>query len=351
MLTLLRSRARVPYPSTVRPRCARVLVGVTVVVGLAAAGCGGSATTGPGTAHPMESPAMPGHSAMPGHGGMPASGGMPGHAEMPGMGGLPAGDGLAAEASGLRFVPAASTLPANQPTSFRFRILAGPGQHDHASRLSPPETHGTGTANGDGTPVTAFKLDQTRPMHLYLIRSDLTGFQHVHPDVEGDGTWTAPLQPVRPGAYRVYASFITTDASGADVPTVLSQPVTVAGSSADTPLPPASTTTTVDGYTLTLASGPTAKAAGTLTITVSAGGRPVTDLQLYLDTYAHLTAFHEGDLAFAHLHPTGTTPGGKDGGPALPFEASLPRAGNWRLFVQFQTADVLHTAAVTLPVG
>ena len=25
----------------------------------------------------------------------------------------------------------------------------------------------------------------------------------------------------------------------------------------------------------------------------------------YLDTYAHLTAFHEGDLAFAHLHPHG----------------------------------------------
>ncbi|HZE01023.1 MAG TPA: hypothetical protein VE155_04575 [Pseudonocardiaceae bacterium] len=34
------------------------------------------------------------------------------------------------------------------------------------------------------------------------------------------------------------------------------------------------------------------------------GPLPVTDLQPYLDTYAHLTAFHGGDLAFADLHPT-----------------------------------------------
>ncbi|WP_250292808.1 hypothetical protein [Frankia sp. CiP1_Cm_nod1] len=333
-----------------------MLAGATLLIGLAAAGCGSSTTTGPEIAHPMTSPATPGHGGTPASGGMPGHAGipgmdMPGHAGMPGMEGLPAGEGLAAEASGLRFVPVASTLPADQPTSFRFRILAGPGQHDHASGMSLLGTHSTGTAAGDGTPVTAFRLDQTKPMHLYLIRSDLTGFQHVHPDVEGDGTWTAPLQPVRPGAYRVYASFVTTDASGADVPTVLGQPVTVAGGSADTPLPPASATATVDGYTLALAGGLTARNAGTLTITVSTGGRPVTDLQLYLDTYAHLTAFHESDLAFAHLHPTGTTPGGKDGGPALTFEASLPRAGNWRLFVQFQTAGVLRTAAVTLPVG
>ncbi|SBW28937.1 hypothetical protein [Protofrankia symbiont of Coriaria ruscifolia] len=271
---------------------------------------------------------------------------------MSGMKGLPAGDGLAAEASGLRFVPAVSTLPAGRPTSFRFQILAGQKQRDHAF-LALPEAQVPGSPGGDGTPLATFKPDQTKPMHLYLIRSDLTGFQHVHPTAEGDGTWTAPLQPVQPGSYRVYVSFITTSTSDGDVPLVLSQPITVAGSSADTPLPPPSTTTQVDGYTLTLAGELTAGAARTLTITVSRGVAPVTDLQPYLDTYAHLTAFHEGDLAFAHLHPMGATDGGEGGkgGPILPFEATLPQAGNWRLFVQFQTAGVLHTAAVILPVG
>jgi hypothetical protein len=107
----------------------------------------------------------------------------------------------------------------------------------------------------------------------------------------------------------------------------------------------------VDGYTLTLR-GPL-RAGGEsspLTVTASKNGQPVTDLQPYLDTYAHLTAFHDGDLAFAHIHPQGSV-AGDHGGPTLIFDAMLPKQGNWRLFLQFQTGSVLHTAAVTVPVS
>jgi hypothetical protein len=185
-------------------------------------------------------------------------------------------------------------------------------------------------------------------MHFYLIRSDLTGFQHVHPSLSPDGTWTAPLAPAQPGTYRAYISFITTDASGKTVPLVLSQPITVPGAATATPLPPAAPTTQVDGYTLTLSDDQLrAGVAHPLTVTVSKDGQPVTDLQPYLDTYAHLTAFHDPDLA--QLHPHGAV-NGDHGGPTLSFEATLPKAGNWRLFLQFQTAGVLHTAAVALSV-
>lgn len=87
-----------------------------------------------------------------------------------------------------------------------------------------------------------------------------------------------------------------------------------------------------------------------MTVTISKDGKPVTDLQPYLDTYAHLTAIHEGDLAFAHLHPQ-TKINGDSGGPDLAFHAMFPKAGNWRLFLQFQTAGQLHTAALTLKVA
>lgn len=87
-----------------------------------------------------------------------------------------------------------------------------------------------------------------------------------------------------------------------------------------------------------------------LTVSVAKDGTPVTDLQPYLDTYAHLTAFHEGDAAFAHLHPT-TKVTGNNGGPDLNFHAELPTSGNWRLFLQFQTGGRLHTAALTLHMG
>lgn len=37
-------------------------------------------------------------------------------------------------------------------------------------------------------------------MRFYLVRSDLTGYQHVHPTMAAGGVWTAP------GSYHVYAS-------------------------------------------------------------------------------------------------------------------------------------------------
>ncbi|MGH3604837.1 MAG: hypothetical protein ACRDQI_12530, partial [Pseudonocardiaceae bacterium] len=60
--------------------------------------------------------------------------------------------------------------------------------------------------------------------------------------------------------------------------------------------------------------------------------------------------FHDPDLAFAH--PASARHGQR--GPRWPdavFEAMLPKSGNWRVFLQFQTASVLHTAAVTLSAG
>jgi len=124
----------------------------------------------------------------------------------------------------------------------------------------------------------------------------------------------------------------------------------VPGTVTSTPLPAASGTAQVDGYTVTVKGDLMAGMEHSLTATITQGGKPVTDLEPYLDTYAHLTAFHQGDSAFAHLHPT-TPVNGDHGGPTLSFHAELPTSGNWRLFLQFQTGGKLHTAALTLPVG
>ena len=286
------------------------LLTTAVAAALTLAACGTSASGG-----------MPGMN----HSSMPAS---PSSTGVPGMDDMPTGDGLAAASSGLTFAPASTSLGAGKAQSFTFQIRAG-----------------------DGKAFTTFAQDQTKLMHFYLIRSDLTGFQHIHPTLTADGTWTAPLRALQPGSYRAYASFIADGMAGEQTSLVLSDKLTVAGTAA-TALPPAPAgTTQVDGYTLTLGSGDLmANMTHALTVTVSKGGSPVTDLQPYLDTYAHLTAFHDPDLAFAHLHPQGQT-NGDHGGPTLTFEAMLPKAGNWRLFLQFQTAGILHTAAITLTVG
>ncbi|MCX4690147.1 FixH family protein [Kitasatospora purpeofusca] len=262
-----------------------------------------------------------------------ATAGTPGTADMAGTPGMdhPAGDapdlaaaGLAAERNGYRLDLADPGPTAGRATDLRFTVT-GP----------------------DGSPVTDFAVHQTKKLHFYAIRNDLTGFQHLHPDLAADGAWTAALAALAPGTWRLYADFVpNTGPHAAEL--VLSRTVTVPGEAAPVPLPAPGGTATADGYTVTLTARPIA-GAHRLTAVVSRDGRPVGDLQPYLDAYAHLSAFHEGDLAMAHLHPAGTVDGDR-GGPELTFQALFPEPGNWRVFLQFRTSGQLHTVALTLRV-
>jgi hypothetical protein len=304
---------------TVRRR-ALVAAGTAVVLAGALAACGSSKDSGsamPGMHH-AAAPSAPASSAEAGHG----------HDSMPGMDHAAMGNGLADARDGYRLTSTAATLPAGRPAPYTFKITAA-----------------------DGKPLTGFALDQTQRMHFYAIRSDLAGFQHLHPTMGDDGTWTADLASLEPGSWRVYASFIPGEGPGKDKDFVLSRTVTVPGDAPTTPLPAAATSTTTDGYTVTVKGGELmAGMTHPLTVSISKDGEPVTDLQPYLETYAHLTAFREGDQAFAHLHPQ-TEVKGDRGGPDLDFQAMLPESGNWRLFLQFQTGGKLHTAALTLKVA
>ncbi|MGH3781496.1 MAG: hypothetical protein ACRDR6_25765 [Pseudonocardiaceae bacterium] len=250
---------------------------------------------------------------------------------MPGMPGMnepmPSGDGLSAAASGFTLAPATTTLPAGTAQTFTFRITTAAGQN-----------------------VTHFVPEQTQLLHFYLIRSDLTGFAHLHPSMSAEGVWSVELPALSPGTWRAYTQFITPNQAGQPVSLVLSVPLSVAGQASTVPLPAPSATTSVDGYALTLSGQLISGQERELTLTISRDGTPVTDLQPYLDTYAHLTAIHAGDLAFAHLHPQGSVHG-DHGGPTLTFHVVFPTPGDWRLFIQFQTSGTLHTAAITVHVS
>lgn len=200
----------------------------------------------------------------------------------------------------------------------------------------------------DGKPVTDFDREQTKLMHFYLIRSDLSGFQHLHPTMAADGTWSVTPAALAPGAHRMYVQFLPhADANAGAL--VLGQRIQAAGAGAtkSAAVPAPSDAATADGYTVTVAGTPKAGSEVPLKLTVSRSGTPVTDLEPYLDTYAHVTAIREGDLAFAHLHPSGTVHG-DNGGPALTVNADLPEPGTYRVFVQFQTAGQVHTAPLTI---
>lgn len=189
----------------------------------------------------------------------------------------------------------------------------------------------------DGRAVREFDLEHTKRMHLIVVRRDLTGFQHLHPTLSQDGTWTTPLTLPEPGAYRVFADF-----SVDGQPTTLADDLQVDGAVRSRELPAPAKSAETDGFRVGLTDGSVrAGQESGLTFGVTRNGRPVS-LQDYLGAKGHLVALREGDLAFLHVHPDASS---------LRFEATFPNAATYRLFLQFQVAGRVHTAAFTLEVS
>ncbi|MGH3647973.1 MAG: hypothetical protein ACRDTM_12460 [Micromonosporaceae bacterium] len=225
---------------------------------------------------------------------------------------------------------------------YRLAGLAGPSRPGEKATLS---FH---IASPGGKPQTRFRIEQTKKIHVYVVRKDLAHFQHVHPNMAGDGTWTVPLALTEPGPYRVVTEFVAEAGDGTARHLVLGADLTVPGAYQSQTLPAPNPTGRADGYDLTLTGTPAAGDASRLSVRVTRDGHDVTDLQPYLDAHAHITGFHKDTLAVTHLHPTGKADG--PGGPQLNVTATFPRPGKYRLFIQFQTSGTVHTAPVTVNV-
>ena len=194
-----------------------------------------------------------------------------------------------------------------------------------------------------GAVVRDFEVEQDKRMHLILVRRDLTGFQHLHPTMSDDGTWSTRLTVPAGGSYRVYADFKHDGRNQ-----TLARGVTVAGPFDPVALPaPTTSATTEGGYTVRVDTSTAVPAKETaLAFTVTRGGRPVT-LQPYLGARGHLVALRSTDLAYLHVQPTeaGTSGGG------VRFATEFPTTGRYRLFVQFKHDGRVRTAAFTTNVA
>ena len=229
----------------------------------------------------------------------------------------PGADGTKATADGLTLQPSSTGLIAGAARDWSFRIL-----------------------DRQGMAVTQFERDQTKLLHLIVVRDDLTHYQHLHPALSPDGTFTIPIGLTAPGRYRAIADFTTAYKRYA-----LGTTLTVPGNATSVPLPGPSSTATTDGYTVRLAHGQiTAGRSSGLTFAITREGRPLTNLQTYLGAYGHLVALRQGTLAYSHVHPD--TANLRQG--MIGFQADLRAASAYRLFLQFRANGAVHTAAFTL---
>lgn len=200
----------------------------------------------------------------------------------------------------------------------------------------------------EGEPVTGYTRSHGKDLHLIVVRRDLTGYQHVHPELAADGTWSVPVDVPRGGQYRVFADFLP---SGLDEGLTLGADLSVPGRY--DPAPQSSTsspaaTSSVDGYDVRIEGDLDPGRASLLEFEVSRNGVPVKDLQPYLGASGHLVALRDGDLAYLHVHPAEDEAGS---GPTVSFYAEVPSRGDYRLFLDFKHDGVVHTAEFRLTAG
>jgi hypothetical protein len=229
--------------------------------------------------------------------------------------------GLAVAENGLRLEVLDPEVRRNRTEQLRFRIV-----------------------DDRGRPVRDFDVEHTKRMHLIVARRDLATFQHLHPTMRADGTWSTPLRLSDAGSYRVFADF-----SHDDEATTLASDLRVDGAADLASLPKPVTQAMSDGgYDVRLDRG--AARAGRdseLRFTVLEDGRPV-DVEPYLGADGHLVALREGDLAFLHVHPIDGDHGGQSADDdSIGFEATFPTPGSYRLFLQFKRDNRVHTVAFT----
>jgi Cu+-exporting ATPase len=210
-----------------------------------------------------------------------------------------------------------------------------------------------------GQPITELPLDHERPMHLILTSMDLTQFQHIHPALAADGSYTVTTTLLQGGTYSLASEF----QHGGQ--TVLDQEQLTVGTATIPGAPPAPDLTpkTVGGVTVALAKPQTIRAGATvpLNILVTQNGQPVSDLQPYLGAAAHIAIVRSGGGDFQHTHAEGSDTHSDDGataphddsaatgpfGPSLAFNATFPLPGTYKIWIQINRGgEVITTAFV-----
>ncbi|MFK3981330.1 hypothetical protein ACI2K4_13245 [Micromonospora sp. NPDC050397] len=231
--------------------------------------------------------------------------------------------GLALSSAGFTMVPVTGAFQVGQSQPFQFRVLGA-----------------------DRKPVTNFAVVHEKPLHMIVARRDLSGYQHVHPTMAPDGTWSVPLTLATPGIWRAYADFTAPDAAGKQTAVTLGVDLVVNGDYVPRGLPPAAREASVGEFTVTYEGTPQLGASAPVLFRVFANGSPVAGLERYLGSYGHLVALRAGDMGYVHVHPEAELVGG-----AVKFWLAAPSPGDYRLFFDFQVGGVVRTAELTLTVA
>jgi hypothetical protein len=100
--------------------------------------------------------------------------------------------------------PAVEAVPGVQIAQSGLRLAAERSRFGGGARDEPFSFR---IVDARGRPVRDFDVRHERRMHFIVVRRDLTRFQHLHPTMRPDGTWSTDVDFGQGGTYRLFADF------------------------------------------------------------------------------------------------------------------------------------------------
>ena len=191
-------------------------------------------------------------------------------------------------------------------------------------------------------PVSHFNVVHEKLFHTFIVSEDLQFFQHGHPRLVADGVFQYPITFPNAGMFRVLGDYYPEGAT----PQLTSETVFVTGSS---PAPvqlqrdySSKQSENMQVSFATVPEQPVATARTQLRFAIDAEH----GLQRYLGAWGHMLSVSQDLIDMMHEHPFLA-----DGGSQMEFEVVFPRPGAYRLWVQFQSDDVVNTVHFDVPVA
>jgi hypothetical protein len=201
------------------------------------------------------------------------------------------------------------------------------------------------TEKPNNAPVGDLIESHERLMHVIVISSDMTYFQHVHPTVIGPGKLEVTADFPKPGRYIVFAQFSRRSGDEATVRQILN--VGSAAESKPALQVDADKTKTMDGYTFKLLNYPKrTNQMEMLSVSVEKNGKPVERIETYLGAGGHAVVIGESTESFLHVHPATEAKGGVYQ-PPIEFHTTIPKAGLYKMWAQFKIDGKVRTADFT----
>ena len=221
----------------------------------------------------------------------------------------------------MQLLPGKTPLVAKQPVTLQFKPVGQPGNQ-----------------------LVALENVLQNKLHLIVTDNNLSYFKHLYTNIDSAGNYTINTSFPSGGAYLLIADYKAlglqrqTDTFHVNVEGEAKNPIDLINTSM---------VSNTGGYEVQLLSKKlVAGSAGMLIMKISKDGKPVLPdiLQPYLGEQSHMVVLNTATKEYILVNS-------KSDDLSYWFMLNFPRAGSYRAWVEFKTADDLHVADFTLNVG